>query len=367
MSKALIESLQIDLPALAQLIKSKGRGRDTVLAHITPKEAALLKKRGGSGTINPDTGLPQFDDEIGGYQPAAEPAAVQPSAPVSPVYDIIQPSGAISQVDPNQMAKQYTAGGASYAPTSGYADIPNQPQSYIGAVQDAEDLAAGPSAGAVPAGQQITGGYYPGATAYAPTQLTPAQLSQVSLGESPYAPAAPSAPTTPTTTTKTDQEKILGMSPDTLARLGLTGLLGTYGVSQARKGTGQIQAATQEQQAIAQPYQTQGQELVRAAQAGELTPSSMQSYKAAQAQLQQQIATRGGVGAEQAATQLEALRQNLLQNQYNYGLQVSQIGDQIALGAIRTGMQLDQQLNTASNQFYTSLASIAAGLPMRIA
>jgi len=54
----------------------------------------------------------------------------------------------------------------------------------------------------------------------------------------------------------------------------------------------------------------------------------------------------------------------LLQNQYDYGLKVSQIGDQIALGAIRTGMQLDQQLNQANMAFYTQLGSLAAGVPM---
>lgn len=44
----------------AQELASYGRNGDTVLAHITPEEAALLKARGGSGTINPDTGLPEF-------------------------------------------------------------------------------------------------------------------------------------------------------------------------------------------------------------------------------------------------------------------------------------------------------------------
>jgi hypothetical protein len=44
----------------AQLVASKGRYGDTMLAHITPSEARLLKARGGSGTINPETGLPEF-------------------------------------------------------------------------------------------------------------------------------------------------------------------------------------------------------------------------------------------------------------------------------------------------------------------
>ena len=62
MSKLLMESLKLDMPSLAKLIQARGRKGDTILAHISPKEAALLKKRGGAGTKNPDTGLPEFDE-----------------------------------------------------------------------------------------------------------------------------------------------------------------------------------------------------------------------------------------------------------------------------------------------------------------
>ena len=58
----LSKALNTDMAGLAQILRKKGRGKDSVLAHITPKEAALLKARGGSGTINPDTGLPEFYD-----------------------------------------------------------------------------------------------------------------------------------------------------------------------------------------------------------------------------------------------------------------------------------------------------------------
>lgn len=44
----------------ARIVASRGRYGDTMLAHITPEEAKLLKARGGSGTINPETGLPEF-------------------------------------------------------------------------------------------------------------------------------------------------------------------------------------------------------------------------------------------------------------------------------------------------------------------
>ncbi len=39
----------------------KNSGKDSILAHITPQEAALLKARGGSGRIDPQTKLPHFD------------------------------------------------------------------------------------------------------------------------------------------------------------------------------------------------------------------------------------------------------------------------------------------------------------------
>ena len=48
------------LKTLAKELQSKGRYGDTVLAHINPQEAGILKALGGSGTINPDTGLPEY-------------------------------------------------------------------------------------------------------------------------------------------------------------------------------------------------------------------------------------------------------------------------------------------------------------------
>jgi hypothetical protein len=41
-------------------LASKGRYGDTMLAHINPQEAGLLRSMGGAGTINPKTGLREF-------------------------------------------------------------------------------------------------------------------------------------------------------------------------------------------------------------------------------------------------------------------------------------------------------------------
>ena len=49
-----------ELKPIAKAIASYGRNGDTMLAHITPAEARMLRRRGGNGTINPSTGLPEY-------------------------------------------------------------------------------------------------------------------------------------------------------------------------------------------------------------------------------------------------------------------------------------------------------------------
>jgi len=337
MSRVLMESLKMDLPALAELLRSKGRGKDSVLAHITPKEAALLKKRGGRGSRNPDTGLLEFDDgeAVGptyqelGYTPAPEQAAQAPAT-----------------------TEQLQAGG--------YNVLTPQQQTFA-ETQRQEDFAATPQnpytdTTLYPGGQKPTGVqtvFTPEGQTY---NQTPGQLVA----------AAPTAPTVDTGATKqppsfTDKLGTALTDPNNLLRLGLATGLGVFGAGQARKSAQQGAAVTGQEQAIAQPYQQQGQQLIAQAQSGTLSPASQQAYNAAKAQLAQAQATRGGVGAQQAANQLANVYQTLLNNQYTYGLNVMQIGDNISLGAIKTGLQLDQQLNTATTNFYTTLAQMVAG------
>lgn len=48
------------LEGVGSLLRSAGRDGDTILAHINPQEAALLKSLGGRGSLNPMTGLPEY-------------------------------------------------------------------------------------------------------------------------------------------------------------------------------------------------------------------------------------------------------------------------------------------------------------------
>ena len=48
------------LKPMAAAMAQQGRYGDTMLAHISPREARMLRQMGGSGTTNPNTGLPEF-------------------------------------------------------------------------------------------------------------------------------------------------------------------------------------------------------------------------------------------------------------------------------------------------------------------
>ena len=307
------------LPALAQLLQKKGRGKDTILAHITPGEARRLKKDGGSGTINPDTGLFEFEDDGAGFYDAT-PAEVAP-APASASESSAQPVADVS------------------AP----------------AVADVSAPAAAPQAQGM-TGPESLYAYGQGAG------------KGVGFEGSPIGPAFPDySPTSGLQMTTVPTEKPAeGMSDKTKdmllkGALGLgTGLAGAYA---GRKSAQQAQAAKGEMAAIGAPYQQKGQELQAAALRGELTPAGQQQVQAARAQLAQGIERRGGVGAAQAATQLAGFKQQLLDTQYNYGLKVAQIGDSYAANAIRLGLTQDKEMAALMGGLTSAAGAFIGGQP----
>jgi len=312
-----------DLREIARMLAGKGRGGDSLLAHITPKEAEILKEAGGAGTTNPETGLLEFFD-FSNYD-SSSGSADREYVPTFGDYSVpAQPDA------PNVV------------PTFGDFSVPAQPVSPTstgGGYQNFAEIGSSPEQ----AGQSFAltqQGFPAGAEAAAKER-------QALIGKGGAA---------------GDKEKPF-LSNEQMVRLGLAGGLGVYGAMQQKKAADQAQKAAGEQKAVAKPYQDEGRKLIEAAQRGELTAAGQQQLQGLQAQLAQGAEARGGVGAAQAAAQAQAFRNQLLQNQYDYGLRVSQIGDNIALGAIRTGMQLDQQLNQANMAFYTQLGSLAAGVP----
>ena len=365
-----------DLKSIAKMLANKGRGGDTILAHITPKEIRLLKEAGGAGTVNPETGLLEFYDGEGygdyepvqsamnvasqQWQPPAEAPAVQ-EAPVEAPAAVAMSSNAA----PDDFSYTNFTGDAArnfgmtpvesmYAEYPGQLNYQNYSEVPLSKVLQQQDFLnrLPPDAAAAAMSSAATS-----------PEAVDAQAKQA---------AAAGGKTPPTLVTRAgdvlsaikagggDVLDYLKKNPD-LLRIGGAGTAAVLGRQQAQKAAQQVQQATQEQKNVGQPYQQAGTELQRAAMSGELTPQGAQAYQAMRAQMAQGVESRGGVGVAQAQAQTEAFRQQLLQNQYNLGLQVAQIGDNIALGAIRTGMQLDQQLAQANQQFYTQLAAIAGG------
>lgn len=344
-----------DLKSIAAMLAGKGRGGDTILAHITPKEVDLLKEAGGAGTVNPDTGLLEFYDWTGtggtvsGYDGGASSYQSAPSYSGGDNYDYYQIAPEVSAPAVSLPAPPAVPTYTGTAP-GGFRDT--------GITTDYTSEGFNLPANRIPlsASPQLSNQLYqmPPVATYRPSdiglQSAGAGTAALAEGIRPEPPRA-GAPEKPF------------LSNEQMVRLGLAGGLGVYGAMQQGKSADQIKKITAESRAIAKPYQDEGKRLIDAAKSGELTPAAAQQFQALQAQLAQGASQRGGVGVAQAAAQAEAFKNQLLQSQYDYGLKVSSIGDNIALGAIRTGMQLDQQLNQANMAFYTQLGTLAAGVP----
>jgi hypothetical protein len=311
-----------------------------LLAHITPREAEILKAAGGSGTTNPETGLLEFfeayEQEAGQFEPGGFYG--NEAAQYEPIYQSdfeAMPASQAEFAQAQQATDAYSGGG--------------QTRSLSGQTT--------PSAG-LNFPLEVPG------ERFSPTIVERPDNLQESLRLQ-YAPEVVRTDVVSRFGQPEDKSFFDKLSTQDMVRLGLAGGLGLYGSTQAKRGAKQAEQAAAEQRALAQPYQAKGRELIRAAETGELTPTGQQSLQALQARTAQGAQARGGIGVAQAAAQAEAYRQQLLSQQYNLGLQVSNIGDQIALGAIKTGLAADQALSQASSNFYTNLAAIGAGIPIR--
>lgn len=67
-----MKTSQID--AAMEMLRSAGRNGDTELAHVNPREKAILKAMGGAGSKNPRTGLREYYSESG--SPAGDQGGV---------------------------------------------------------------------------------------------------------------------------------------------------------------------------------------------------------------------------------------------------------------------------------------------------
>lgn len=304
LAKVLKTEVMGDLSALGQLLQSYGRGKDTILAHITPEEAEMLKDRGGRGSTNPQTGLLEFETlpEV-----TVSGSRYLPSIGVSGGYG--------------------TSGGTSRAPEEYTVSTGLPAEGGFGVTRP--PVAAAPEAAAIP----------------------PPTLAQQAPPEEGFA----------TKLSRQAKAAVKDLTAADILKGVAIGGLGLTGARAQRGAAAQARTAADQQRAIAEQYQKMGRQMAGGAVAGQLSPASLQAYQAYQARLAQEAEKSGGVGVTQAAGQLEAFRQTLLANQLDYGLKVAQIGDNYAVGAIRTALQADADTASNTQNFYALLASIVAG------
>lgn len=73
------------LVQMAQRVQNAGREGDKILAHISPREAEVLRRMGGSGTVNPNTGLLEFKKKGGIFKKVFGVAAAVFAPQLAPV------------------------------------------------------------------------------------------------------------------------------------------------------------------------------------------------------------------------------------------------------------------------------------------
>lgn len=300
-----------DLRKIARLLQDKGRNGDTILAHINPREAALLREQGGSGEINPETGLMEFADEdyTAGLSEAEAPAPAveQPEIETPQIFTAPTVGEGIDLTGgPYSITSSPTFGtrGAEAGPTpTDYSLAGVRPPTALG------EPIAGPQAGPSQA---------PGQKGF---------LESLSGGDK--------------------------------TRLGLAGVQGLSTALMANKARAGAQRGAEQIRQVGAPYTQQGLAERSAAQRGELTPVGQQQLDAMRARAAQAGVARGGVGVAQQQRAEEDLRQRLNAARESFGLQLSQMGDKYTMDAIKAGMQADAEVNQLYNQMFGNLARIA--------
>jgi len=319
----------LDLKALAEMLRRQGRGQDTILAHITPQEAALLKSRGGAGTMNPATGLPEFEDGgfLGSYEDIApaeqqgfdnqvfSPETVSQPIDMSRAFIYSSPTDTLESAQARQPFELQPVQARSFTPS-----LPQMPNEFVG-----------------------------------PQQVRDFKQEAIDQGVTPQREMGDLV--------KSGAKQVLeGLKTPTGAALGqtaLAALMARRGYQQARKMEGELRQLGQAPREV-------GQQQLGAGMRGELTPVQMQQIAAFQAQQRQALSNMGqrsGTAQQQLAARTTEMQQRGAQDLINQGLKNIGISDKYLQQAILAGYQADSQVADALGEALRAAGGILAGTP----
>ena len=303
--------------ALAEQLRQMGRGKDTMLAHITPEEADMLLQAGGSGSINPMTGLPEFQPtgdynfDLGSYEDvqAASPdiygygygQAGEYQAPSAPMSTL----GSFGAMRPFQ-----TDTGAQ----GGFQELPFTPRA---APRPAEAMPVAPM------GQLTT-------REVAPTPA-PGLLDRLKTAGKDFEKFA-------------DENKTLTRLGGAGVNIGLSALL-------ARRAGREREAYANELRGMAQPYAQAQQEALARAQGGGMTAPQQRAFDIAQARARQGLSAQNlGAGSAAAgiqSAQAQRARTIARQESFDSALDAARIRDSYLREAARQELAADTDLANA--------------------
>jgi hypothetical protein len=303
---------------LAEMLRQMGRGPDKVLAHITPEEANMLIQAGGSGSINPNTGLPEFQ----------------------PMYDDYD----FSYVDNPSMQFENLPDMEETTPLPAFNIQPYQPPQQM--------MAAPIEDRSIREGEIYPGGVVE-PTIQQPAVRTPAPLGgaySFDLGND-----ADIAAASPTLVDRLERagerfEKFAKERPTTtrLAGVGtnllLSGLL-------ARRAGRERERFAQELRQSAAPYAQAQQEALQRARGGGMTAAQQRAFDIAQARARQGLSAQNlGTGSAAAGIQSgQAARARSLarQESFDEAMNLAKIRDSYLREAARQELQADADLANA--------------------
>ena len=348
-----------DAKTMAEMLRRMGRRGDTMLAHITPEEAEMLMEAGGSGTINPMTGLPEFARRMNtyyGFEPETDTFRVpEPDfEPISP-YSFRPDEPEVRLTPPDQVVSADVRPQREYANVDFANYLPRlSPESYALA-----DLGQAPGISrtgfrelpqedlTTRTARQATGPYmedrarFPGAFGEGLPQLRTLadQTATQPAGEPSLAQRAERG--------LNELQDLLDRYPN-LTRAGTAGasiLAQALMFNQANQAMRRDIEATR---AAAQPFrQAQTEAMGRATGEG-LTPEQQQELEIQQARARQNLGERGTPTGSAAAGILAAQqrRARSLARQESFGeaLRLANIADQYDRRALEMELQRDQQL-----------------------
>ena len=348
-----------------EVLASQGRRGDTQLAHINRREAAILKDMGGSGTINPDTGMEEFYDGMDFSYDAlgGDPYGNVTGAPVDYSYmnfpsayggDVeAQPGGFYGDVG---QPTPPLGGGQMSAPPPESFDLrrAGQPTGF--------DISTGQGMGFRDIDASL--GYPQGAIEAATFRAGGRTPEEVIAEGTTYAPTEPGIGDRIRGAAR-GAERLARQYP-TATRLATAAALGVPGALAGRRARKEAAQTRAEMERMAAPIRAQGEAQLAAGQRGELTASQqqqVQALEAAQAQARARSGVTSGTAAEQDRIRVQEFVQRLAQNNIDNGVRLIGAANSFSAQAIRDAYRMNADAASMTQAYYAQLMRAAGAFP----